>query len=64
VSLGEKWEPISKTTRKKRARGMAQVVKGLPSKYEALSSNPIVYIILLQNINCFLLNYLPTILYL
>jgi hypothetical protein len=33
-------EPSSKLTRAKRARGMDQVVEHLPSKHEALSSNP------------------------
>jgi hypothetical protein len=31
---------MSKITKAKRARGMAQVVKCLPSKHEVLSSNP------------------------
>jgi hypothetical protein len=33
-------DPLSKTTKTKRAKGMAQVIKDLPSKYKALSSNP------------------------
>jgi hypothetical protein len=36
---GKKRDPISKITRAKRVRGMAQVIKCLPSKCEALSSN-------------------------
>jgi hypothetical protein len=32
--------PISKITRAKRTRGMAQVIEYLLYKYEALSSNP------------------------
>jgi hypothetical protein len=37
---GEKWDPISKITRTKRIGGMARVIEHLPSKCEALSSNP------------------------
>jgi hypothetical protein len=37
--LGKKWEPVSKTTRAKRAGGMAQLLEYLPNKHEALSSN-------------------------
>jgi hypothetical protein len=37
---GQKQDPIWKITKVKRARGVAQVVEYLPSKFEALSSNP------------------------
>jgi hypothetical protein len=40
AGLGIKWDPISKITNTKRAGGVAQVVEHLPSKFEALSSNP------------------------
>jgi hypothetical protein len=40
ASLGKKGDPISKITRAKRARGAAQVVECLPSKWKALSLNP------------------------
>jgi hypothetical protein len=41
ASLGKKQDPISKkTSQTKRAGDMAQVVDLLPSKWEALSSNP------------------------
>jgi hypothetical protein len=40
TSLGKKQGPISTITRAKRAGGGAQTVSDLPSKYEALSSNP------------------------
>jgi hypothetical protein len=40
-SLGKKQDPISKITRATRATGMAQVVEHLPSKKEALHSNPV-----------------------
>jgi hypothetical protein len=36
----KKQDPISKITRAKMVGGMAQVVQCLPSKYEALNSNP------------------------
>jgi hypothetical protein len=35
------WNTIPKSTKAKRAGGMAQVVKCLPSKHGALSSTPI-----------------------
>jgi hypothetical protein len=38
---GPKSRPFSKITRAKRAGGTNQVVKYLPTKYDALSSNPI-----------------------
>jgi hypothetical protein len=41
AGLSKKPDPISKITREKRAEGMAQVVRGLPSKCEALSSTAI-----------------------
>jgi hypothetical protein len=40
AGLGKKRDPISKITREKRPRVMAQVVEHLPSKCQALSSNP------------------------
>jgi RecB family endonuclease NucS len=39
VSLSKKQDPISRITRTKRARGMAQAVECLSRNYEALSSN-------------------------
>jgi hypothetical protein len=41
VGLSKRRDPISKITREKRAEGMAQVVRGLPSKCEALRSTAI-----------------------
>jgi hypothetical protein len=40
ADLSKKQNAIPKITRAKRPGGMAQVVKHLPSKHEALSSNP------------------------
>jgi hypothetical protein len=40
VSLGKRWDSISKITRGKRAGGVAQAGEHLPSKHEAPSSNP------------------------
>jgi hypothetical protein len=40
VGLGGKQHPVSKITSPKKAVGMAQVVKLLPHKCEALSSYP------------------------
>jgi hypothetical protein len=40
VSLGEKQDPTLKITRANRAVDMAQAVEHLPSKHEALSSEP------------------------
>jgi hypothetical protein len=40
AGLGVKRDPISKITKDKRAGGVAQVVKCLPNKCEALSSIP------------------------
>jgi hypothetical protein len=40
VCPGKKQDPIPKTTRAKRAGRMAQMVECLPSKREALNSNP------------------------
>jgi hypothetical protein len=39
AGLGIKQDPISKVARAKRARDMASVVKSLPRKLEAQSSN-------------------------
>jgi hypothetical protein len=41
ANLGQKGDPFFKIARAKRARGMTQAVEPLPSKWEALSSNPI-----------------------
>jgi hypothetical protein len=38
--LGKKCDPISKTTKAIRARGVAQIAEHLPIKYEALILNP------------------------
>jgi hypothetical protein len=38
--LGKSQDPISKATRAKRDRDVAQVAKHLPSRCKALSSNP------------------------
>jgi hypothetical protein len=40
VARAEAWNTVSKITKEKVARSMSQIVKHLPSKYEALSSNP------------------------
>jgi hypothetical protein len=40
ASLGKNLEPISKITRTKRARHVAQVIESLSSKCKTLSSNP------------------------
>jgi hypothetical protein len=40
VDQGKKGNPISKTTRTKRAGGVSLVVEYLPSKKKALDSNP------------------------
>jgi hypothetical protein len=40
ADLGKKGDPIAKITKAKRAEVLAQVVECLPSKHEALKSNP------------------------
>jgi hypothetical protein len=40
AGLGKKWDSVSKKTRAKRAGDVAYVVERLPSKGEALNSNP------------------------
>jgi hypothetical protein len=37
LTWAKKQDPVSKTTRAKQARGVAQVIKHLPSKHESLS---------------------------
>jgi hypothetical protein len=37
LTWAKKQDPVSKTTRAKKARGVAQVIKHLPSKHESLS---------------------------
>jgi hypothetical protein len=40
ADLGKKARPYLKLTRAKRAGGVAQAAEHLPSKFEALNSNP------------------------